>query len=90
MLFFRRSHTPVCYIKPQQLAECNIPNCPESFNDAVITDSGDTCTLGSFSCDNGSKCISEKFHCDYEVDCTDGTDEQNCGERKQQNSRMVN
>ena len=68
----------MCYTKPNQLSECNIPNCPESLNDAIQLESGDSCTVGSFSCDNGSKCISEKFQCDYEVDCIDGTDEQNC------------
>ncbi|CAI2351252.1 unnamed protein product [Caenorhabditis sp. 36 PRJEB53466] len=70
--------SPVCYVKPQQLSVCNIPNCPESLNDAVASESVDTCPIGSFSCDNGSKCISEKFQCDYEIDCSDGTDEQNC------------
>ncbi|EFO93130.1 hypothetical protein CRE_09997 [Caenorhabditis remanei] len=74
----KKSATPMCYTKPNQLSECNIPNCPESLNDAIQLESGDSCTVGSFSCDNGSKCISEKFQCDYEVDCIDGTDEQNC------------
>ncbi|CAP23033.2 Protein CBR-TRY-2 [Caenorhabditis briggsae] len=74
----RKSPTPVCYSKPHQLSECNIPNCPESLNDAIVLETGDSCPIGSFSCDNGSKCISEKFQCDYEVDCNDGSDEQNC------------
>ncbi|PIC35399.1 hypothetical protein B9Z55_014772 [Caenorhabditis nigoni] len=74
----KKSPTPVCYSKPHQLSECNIPSCPESLNDAIALETGDGCPIGSFSCDNGSKCISEKFQCDYEVDCNDGTDEQNC------------
>uniref|UniRef100_A0A1I7UEG4 Neurotrypsin n=1 Tax=Caenorhabditis tropicalis TaxID=1561998 RepID=A0A1I7UEG4_9PELO len=72
----KKFSSPVCYTKPNELSECNIPNCPESLNDPI--EIGDTCPIGSFSCDNGSKCISEMFQCDYEVDCNDGTDELNC------------
>ncbi|CAB3409148.1 unnamed protein product [Caenorhabditis bovis] len=69
------SDSPMCYTSSKQLGKCSLPDCPETFKDPI---EAETCSTGSFSCDNGSKCISEKFKCDYEVDCSDGSDEKDC------------
>lgn len=36
------------------------------------------CPIGSISCDNGNKCVSEKDWCDGNVDCDDVSDESRC------------
>ena len=32
-----------------------------------------------FSCKNGHECVAAKQHCDHVIDCSDGSDELECG-----------
>ena len=44
----------------------------------------DTCNIQQVQCAAGS-CIKHAFRCDWEEDCTDGSDEKNCGPADQAN-----
>ena len=37
------------------------------------------CATNQFFCPGDSKCIAIKKRCDFNADCTDGSDEANCG-----------
>nr|XP_034958462.1 apical endosomal glycoprotein isoform X3 [Zootoca vivipara] len=37
------------------------------------------CKDDQFSCDSGTRCLSGEQVCDFEADCSDGTDESQCG-----------
>ena len=39
-----------------------------------------TCDSLDFTCTVQHQCISDRYRCDGDTDCTDGTDEMNCGE----------
>ena len=55
----------------QNLAKCSRYECPS--NDQL------NCTESEFQCQNGEKCIPATFQCDsINVDCSDGSDEENC------------
>ena len=37
------------------------------------------CSLGTFPCNNGTACLPQHLHCNGVQDCSDGADEDNCG-----------
>ena len=64
-------------LKPQLLGAS-----PSTCIDALsynFTVSVASCTSSQWRCSNGH-CISSSWHCDGDRDCTDGSDELNCGE----------
>jgi hypothetical protein len=46
----------------------------------VIFSAPKTCAAFEFTCQDGS-CIDSRRVCDHRMDCRDGSDEANCGER---------
>ncbi|KAH8868961.1 Low-density lipoprotein receptor [Schistosoma japonicum] len=57
--------------------ECYFPD--ESPRTAIINVVGDRCGLGYFMCYDGN-CIPQSQRCDRQIQCSDGSDEANCGE----------
>ena len=40
------------------------------------------CSEDEFMCKNGQKCIPNRYICDRDLDCFDGTDQENCEEEQ--------
>lgn len=51
---------------------------PLLFNTLICLPTDSTCDGGKFKCKNG-QCIHATFRCDFDDDCGDMSDEENCG-----------
>nr|CDJ88877.1 Low density lipoprotein-receptor and PAN-1 domain containing protein [Haemonchus contortus] len=45
-------------------------------NEVILVSS--KCGVGSFPCRDSGRCLADDFRCDYEPDCDDGSDEEQC------------
>lgn len=57
-----------------------ICHCPKKCQNFLPTDDKE-CPKGKRKCFDGGQCVAESLWCDFIVDCPDGSDERNCGER---------
>ncbi|PAV62035.1 hypothetical protein WR25_00551 [Diploscapter pachys] len=72
---------PSCFISPNALQECSVPICPDDpYNHEQKADLASICEPGFFQCGNSLQCVADEFRCDYEFDCKNGKDEENCPE----------
>lgn len=62
---------PWCMVNEKQYDVCDFPKCdeiPEKFQ----------CEPDEIQCGELQKCVAKEFVCDYDSDCPNGIDEQNC------------
>ena len=58
---------------------CNGMNdCGDNSDETDPTCHDLECRQGQFKCADGEKCIPEYWKCDFDHDCKDGSDENNC------------
>jgi hypothetical protein len=49
------------------------------FSNFAHAESGASCPADEFSCEESKKCIKKSWMCDKDKDCSDASDERNCG-----------
>ncbi|KAK6748693.1 hypothetical protein RB195_001358 [Necator americanus] len=76
----KEERTPSCFSSPSIRNPCSIPECPESSSRIEFKAdlSSSKCGPDFFACRDSGKCLPNDFHCDYEPDCNDASDEENC------------
>uniref|UniRef100_A0A5S6QY80 Neurotrypsin n=1 Tax=Trichuris muris TaxID=70415 RepID=A0A5S6QY80_TRIMR len=70
---------PWCMVEPNRRERCDIPECaknPNLLNEEHLDEV--ECGKDEMKCGDLQICISKEFVCDYEKDCPNGFDEQNC------------
>ncbi|CAD5219304.1 unnamed protein product [Bursaphelenchus okinawaensis] len=73
---------PWCMISDQVYEECKVGVC----NVPLLTDNAfattvatvTKCNEGELQCGQSAECVASEFICDYDLDCFNGFDEQNC------------
>ncbi|XGW27932.1 hypothetical protein V3C99_008044 [Haemonchus contortus] len=72
--------TPSCFSSPMVRQPCEVHHCPDSPSQLEFrADSvSSKCGVGSFPCRDSGRCLADDFRCDYEPDCDDGSDEEQC------------
>ncbi|CAJ0602048.1 unnamed protein product [Cylicocyclus nassatus] len=71
--------TPSCFSSPTIRNPCMIPDCPDSSSRLELkADLSSKCGPAFFACRDSGKCLPDDFRCDFEPDCSDASDEEDC------------
>ncbi|KAK6062073.1 Low-density lipoprotein receptor domain class A [Cooperia oncophora] len=72
--------TTSCFVSPSVRRPCEVPQCPDSPGHLELKAdlSSSKCGAGFFRCRDSGRCLANDFLCDYEPDCDDASDEEEC------------
>ncbi|KAK5986730.1 Low-density lipoprotein receptor domain class A [Trichostrongylus colubriformis] len=72
--------TPSCFTSPKERKPCDLPHCPDSPSHLELKAdlASSKCGVAFFPCRDSGRCLANDFRCDYEPDCDDASDEEDC------------
>uniref|UniRef100_A0AC34QK16 Neurotrypsin n=1 Tax=Panagrolaimus sp. JU765 TaxID=591449 RepID=A0AC34QK16_9BILA len=70
--------TPWCLVAANTFQECAIPICSNELEKVQTSFEG--CSAEENRCGSSNQCVHKDYFCDYETDCHNGFDEQDCSD----------